>query len=231
VPVSPRERREQYPVTVFAVQVERPLCRPLSGLDPCSRVCQTSHQADHHRDAIALGDLERLTRHVVGLLLVGRLETGNVCEVGEPATVLFVLRAVHPGVVGHGQHESTAGRDDSGVDERVCGDVQPDVFHRDQHALAGHRDTERFFVGGLLVGTPRGQRAAFALGMLQQVLQDLGRGGAGIGVSRRDSGVHRAQRDGLVPQQDLLFGGIDRCLRSHVHPHGRRSARLVFCSP
>ncbi len=53
-----------------------------------------------------LGEIERLTRHVVGLLLIGRFQAQDAGEVGVVPGVLFVLGGVHAGVVGHGHHEA-----------------------------------------------------------------------------------------------------------------------------
>ncbi len=93
-----------------------------------------------------LGQVEGLPGHVVGFLVVGRLEAEDVGELGVEAAVLLVLRAVHAGIVGADHDEAAVGPGDGGVHERVGGDVEADVLERDQGPLAGERGAE-----GLLV--------------------------------------------------------------------------------
>ena len=47
-----------------------------------------------------LGEVEGLAGHVVGFLVVGRLEARDLGELGVEAAVLLVLGAVHARIVG-----------------------------------------------------------------------------------------------------------------------------------
>ena len=160
-----------------------------------------------------LGQLERLAREVVALLLVGRLEARDLREVGEVARVLLVLRAVHRRVVGDGDDEPAVRARHREIHERVGGDVEPDVLHRDQRALAGIGDAGALLQRDLLVGRPQaadGQARPLRVGL--DGLEDLRRRRSRIGVRGADAGVDRPARDGLVSQQYFV---------RHVHPHDR----------
>ena len=91
-------------------------------------------RAHEHGDVEPLGELERLAREGERLGGVGRLEHGNAGERGVVARVLLVLRRVHAGVVGDEDDEAAAHAGVREREERVGGDVEPDVLHRDEHA-------------------------------------------------------------------------------------------------
>ena len=115
---------------------------------------EPGHQPDHDRDAQLFGDVEGLPGHVVGFLMVGGLEAGDLGELGIEAAVLLVLGAVHAGVVGGDDDQPAVGPGEGRVHERVGGDVETDVLHRDQGPLAGEGDAQGLLVGHFLVDRP-----------------------------------------------------------------------------
>ena len=64
------------------------------------RVARARREAQDHRHLELLGKLERLKRHVIRFLRIGRLQEKRARELGEVAVVLLVLRRVHAGIVG-----------------------------------------------------------------------------------------------------------------------------------
>src|SRR5690606_33836091 len=100
------------------------------------------------------------------------------------AVVLLVLRAVHAGVVGRDDDQGAGGADVAGREQRVGGDVQPDVLHGDDGAGASEAGPQRLLQGRLLVGPPLGVNVVL---VTDDVLQYLGARGAGVGGSEGDA--------------------------------------------
>ena len=68
--------------------------------------------------------------------------------------ILLVLRGVHTGVIGNNDDHAGV---DAGVGcrkQRITGDVQTDVLHTAEAALAGHSGAECDFHGNLFVRRP-----------------------------------------------------------------------------
>ena len=119
-------------------------------------VGQAGDQAQDDREPHRLAVVEGLPRHVVGVLLGRRLEAGDLGELGVPAGVLLVLRAVHPRVVGHRADQAPVDPGRGGVYEGVRRHVEAHVLHRDQRPAARVGHAEGLLVGHLLVGGPVG---------------------------------------------------------------------------
>ena len=115
----------------------------VAGANHRAAVRETRHEADEHRDLEAFGHVERVPRHVVGFLLVRRLEADDPREVGVVARVLLVLGAVHARVVGDDDDQPAVDRDDRRVHERIGGDVEADVLHRRHRPAPGKRHAKR----------------------------------------------------------------------------------------
>ncbi len=154
----------------------------------------------HDRGVEALRDLERAAGEVVGLLRVGRVEARDAREGRVVARVLLVLRAVAGRVVGGQQHEAGVHARVGHAHERVGRDVDAHVLHRGERAHAAHGGADGHLEGDLLVGRPLAVDAV----LLHQVLERLGRGGAGVSRAHGDAGLPRALRDGLVARKQLL---------------------------
>ena len=226
---APRIRRNQrVPAVIGDVcgLVLRPSWRER---DAGAAVRETGDEAQQHRDLQPFGQLEGLAGEVVALLLVGRLEAGNLREVREIARVLLVLRAVHRRVVGDGDDEPAVRARDRDIHERVGGDVEPDVLHRDQCALAGVGDAYALLQRDLLVGRPQaadGEARPLRVGL--DGLEDLRRRRSRIRVGGADAGVDRPSRNGLVSQQYFVRHGI---LMTTAQSSGRRSHGFSNAAP
>ena len=170
-------------------------------------VGEARDQAHEDGQAEALGHVVGLPGHVIGLLVVGRLVTGDLGELDVVAAVLLVLRAVHAGVVGADDEEAAVGPGDGRVHEGVGGDVEADMLEGDEGPLPGERGAEGLFVCGLLVHRPDGGEGLGLRGLPHQVFQDLGRRRPGIGIGGRQAGVDGPQGDRFVTEQDLTGHG------------------------
>ena len=201
-PLPARVARQEDPRGVARRMRRRVLIARVARLDDRPRVREPRHQADHHRDAEALGVVEGLARHVVRFLLRRRLEAGDAREVGVEPAVLLVLRAVHARVVGHGHHEAAVDRDQRAVHEGIGRHVEADVLHRDERAAADERDAEGRLIGRLLVGAPVGRRPAVVRGVTDEVFDDLGGRRAGVCVGRAQARVHGPERNCFIAEED-----------------------------
>jgi len=101
------------------------------------------------------------------------------------------------------EDEAAVGTGDGGVHEGVGGDVEADVLHAHQGALAGPAHPQRLLVGDLLVGRPEGVDVAGLLGAPLDKLENFGRGRAGVAVDAAEPGVNCAEADGLVTEENL----------------------------
>ncbi len=143
----------------------------------------------------ALGNLDGGAQEIVSLLGVGRLEHGHAGGDGVTAVVLFVLAGVHARIIG-GNDDQGAGH--SGVgdgEERVGGDVQADVFHGGHGARAAKGRADGDLQRDFFVGGPLGAAA-----QLGKILQDFGRGRAGIAGAEGDARVPARRGRWLRPR-------------------------------
>lgn len=145
--------------------------------------------------------LEGLPRHVVGFLLIRRLEHRDLGELGVEAAVLFVLRGVHAGIVRDGQHQPPGDSCQGRVHKGIGGRVEPDVLHRHERPAIGVAHAERFLVRHLLVGGPERADPHAAPDRRLNVFEDLRGRGAGIGERAPDAGVDRTKGHGFVAEE------------------------------
>ena len=124
----------------------------LSHLDDGPRVGHAGGHAHQYWNLVLFREVEGRADHVVGLLLGRGFERGDEGELPVEARVLFVLRGVHRGVVGHHDNQTAVGAGHARVDEGVGGDVQSDVFHADHGPFADERHAEGLLHGRLFVG-------------------------------------------------------------------------------
>jgi len=110
---------------------------------------------------------------------------------------------VHAGVVGDGKDEAPVGAGDGRIHERIGGNVETDVLHAHQGALAGPTHSQGLFVGDLFVGRPEGVDVARFFGAPLDKLEDLGRGRSWVAVDTADPGVNCAETDGIVTEENL----------------------------
>ena len=137
-------------------------------------VGQTGRNAIQHWRAEFLTQVVTIVHHVVGFLLVRRLQHGDHSPMTIEAAVLFVLRREHARVVGY-HNENAFGTNDGSVHEGVATDVETHVLHAGHSAFASVGHTDGGLEGCLLVSAPVGNHAEF-LGLLRvdDILCDLG---------------------------------------------------------
>ncbi len=145
-----------------------------------------------------LGDFDSRKEEVVGLLRVRWLEHRQARGDGISAVVLFVLRGGHARVVGADDDQGAADARVRGREERIRGDVEPNVLHRDDDSGVGEGGAEPDLEGDLLVGRPLRPAAERVEG-----LENLGGWGARIAGPERDARVKRGEGDGLVAGEEL----------------------------
>ena len=98
--------------------------------------------------------------HVVGFLLVGRLQHGNHGPVTIVAAVLLILRREHARVIGH-HNEDTLSANDGRVHKGVATHVETHVLHASHGAFASVGHADGGLKGRFLVGAPVGDHALF----------------------------------------------------------------------
>jgi hypothetical protein len=197
------------------VHIVRLILRPRRGqLDLRAAVRQPRDQAQQHRHLELLGQLKRLARHVVTLLLVGGFQARHHGKVGKVARILLVLRAVHRRVIGHHNHQPAVRARHRHVHERVGRHIQPHVFHRHDRTATGVGHAHTFFKCHFFIGGPETlDRQAVLFGVVFDRLVNLGRWGAGVGVSGGDASVYGGASHGFVAQQDQVRHELSRSVR------------------
>ena len=156
-------------------------------------VADAGGHAEQHRAAEFFCDFIGFDQEIVGFLAVGGFKHGDGGGDRVAAVVLFILAGSHAGIVGGDDDQTARSTAVSDGEERVGGDVQTDMFHRDQTAAVGISTADRHFESGLFVGSPFGRAA-----QLTEFIKDLGGGGAGIADAPVDSAVISGVGDGLV---------------------------------
>ncbi len=129
-------------------------------LDAGAAVGQTGRDAIEDGGSEFFRELIAEEDHIVGLLLVGRLEHGYHSPVAIVAAVLLVLRREHRRVISDND-DNALGSDDSSIHKGVATDVETHVLHAGHGAFAGVGNTNRGFESRLFVGAPVGDNTLF----------------------------------------------------------------------
>ena len=88
-----------------------------------------------YRNMIGLGIVKRLTHHVIGFLLVGRLKARHHCKVSVESGILLVLRGMLRRIIASHDHETTVRSGHRGIDKGIGAHVHPDMLHAHERAL------------------------------------------------------------------------------------------------
>ena len=163
---------------------------------------QARHNPEQDREPDLFREGESLADHVIGFLLVRRLEHGNHRELGIETRVLFVLRGVHRGIVGRQDDKSALDPRHGSVYESVGTDVHADVLHADEGALARIGHAERSLHRSLFICTPAAPD--FRSVGLDELGHFSGRR-TGIGIDTGKAGVQSTQRYRLVSEQQSFL--------------------------
>ncbi len=132
----------------------------------------------------------------MSFLTVGGFQYRDFCETRVVAIVLFVLGAVHPGIVGRDHHEAALDADVGCGHQGIGGHVQSHVLHGHQCAATGEGSSYAHLQGYLLVHRPL--YAGIRVVGPGQSFEYLGARRAGIAGGQMHAGGVCAQRDGLV---------------------------------
>ena len=159
---------------------------------------------DHDRQAQALGQVIGLAGHVVGFLMVGGLEAGDLGELGIEAAVLLVLGAVHAGIVGRADHESALGAGQGRAHEGVGGHVETHMFEGHEGPPAGERTPQGLLESRLFVDRPGGVEGPPSIRDADQVFHDFGGRRPGVGIGPAEPGLDGAEGDGFIAQEDFF---------------------------
>ncbi len=111
-------------------------------------------EAQHDRRVKLLADVQGHADHVLGLLAVARFQAGHAGKPAVVSIVLFVLRAVHVGIVGADEDQPCLQSGHRGVKECVGSHVEADVLHHRHRPAAGVCRANGHVQGDLFVGRP-----------------------------------------------------------------------------
>ena len=176
---------------------------PAAPFEDALGVADAGGDPEQHRAAVRFGELKGADQEVIALLRIRRLQHRHPGRDRIAAVVLFILAGGHAGIVGADDHQP-AGR--AGVGdrkERVGGDVEPDMFHRDQRTAVRKSDADADFESGLFVRSPLGGAA-----LLAEFVEDLRRRRAGITDAEVYAAVESGHRDGLIAARKYSLSHI-----------------------
>jgi len=180
-------------------------------------VGEPGDRSEEDRHLQLLGEFKGGGGHILGLLLVLRLQAGHLGVLGHHPGVLLGRGVVGAGVVGDHDHQPAPGPGVGQGGEGVHRHVQPGVLHHHQGPGPGQGrpggDVDRH----LLVQGPLEVEAQLR-GQLAQDLSDLARGGAGVADPDLDPGLDRSAGDRLVPHQQGLVTGFVFSDSVHSYP-------------
>ena len=154
----------------------------------------------HDRRVKALGELKGGARHLVAVLRVRDVETGDAAKGGVEARVLLVLGRVARRVVRGQEHEAGVHTGRRRGHEGVRGYVHSHVLHRDERAHAGDGGAQGHLKGDLLVGGP----LAVDVLVAHEGLERLGGRRAGVAHAHGHARLPGALGDGLVAGHEVL---------------------------
>ena len=149
-----------------------------------------------HRRIELLGDLIRQLRKRQRFRCVRRFEHRQLCRNGIVPRILLVLRRVHARVVRHTDDKTAAHTGIGQRKQRVGCDVQADVLHAAEAAVACQTCAERSLHRYLFVRRP----FCVNFRIFGCAFRDLRAGCAGIAGDKAASGLVQAARSSLVAE-------------------------------
>ena len=147
-------------------------------------MADSGRHANHDRDVIGFTDPIGFLGQVDAFLRIGRLEHGDFGKFGIIPVVLFILRRVHPWVIG--RHEGKAAVDGQigKSEQRIRSNVDTDHLHSRKRADARHRSTDGRFHGDFFIRRPFGIHTI----IFRDILQDFRTRRPGISRSKGNVG-------------------------------------------
>ena len=179
-------------------------------------VVDSRGRAHDHGAAELLGEVEGLPHHRVGLGRARRVQDRQLGVGREGARVLLGLGRDGTRVVRHEHDHTTLDADVGEAHERVGGDVEAHLLHRDERAGSRVGGPGGHLERRLLVDRPLHVDALGA--STGDGLQHLGRRRARVARHDAHARGERPHRNGLVAHQELSVHGAP----SHVRPHSTR---------
>ena len=157
-------------------------------------------EAQHHRGVESFADLEGGFDEIAAFFGIRRFQHRDLGKTADPTVVLFILGAVHPGIVGGDQHETAFDAGKGHGHQGIHGDVDTDMLHAGHGPAAGDGGADGDFHGDFFVGRPFGIHFIIFRG----VFGNLRRGRTGIGRDDIDTGFPCAQSDGFIACHQLF---------------------------
>ena len=153
VPLGER-RKEDEMVDVFrhGHLVLRTGC--IDGVHYRTTVCHTRGDTQKDGGLEFFTQVKTIRHHVVRLLLVTRLQTGDHGKLGIEPAVLLVLGRVHGRIVGRQHDQTSVHTRDRGIHERIGAHVHTHVLHTHQRPFPHIRHTQGSLHGCLLIRRP-----------------------------------------------------------------------------
>ena len=171
-------------------------CLPLRRLHHALRVRNAGAHFEKHRRVKFFGYLIRQLCERQRFRRVRRLKHRQFCRNGVMARILLVLRRVHTCVVRHADDKSAAHTGIGQRKQRVCRNVQADVLHAAEAAVACQTCAERSLHRYLFVRRP----FCVNFRIFGSAFRDLRAGCAGIAGDKAASGLVQAARGSLVAE-------------------------------
>ena len=176
---------------------------PVGGLNDALGMRHAGTHLEKHRGIELLGKLVAELRERQRLRRVGRLEHRELRRDGIVAGILLVLGRVHPRIIRHADDKTAAHAGIGQRKQRVCRDVQTDVLHAAEAAVAGQTRAEGRFHGDLLVGRP----FCINFWIFGCTFRDFRAGRAGIAGDKAAARFKQAAGGGFVAEHQSFHGG------------------------
>ena len=171
-------------------------CLPLRRLHHALRVRNAGAHFEKHRRVKFFGYLIRQLCERQRFRRVRRLKHRQFCRNGVMARILLVLRRMHTCVVRHADDKSAAHTGIGQRKQRVCRNIQADVLHAAEAAVACQTCAERSLHRYLFVRRP----FCVNFRIFGSAFRDLRAGCAGIAGDKAASGLVQAARGSLIAE-------------------------------
>ena len=165
------------------------------------RVTDACCHAEQNGRVELFGKFKRLDGEVVSLLGIRRFEHQHLCGFCVVAVILLVLAGGESRIIG-GNNDKTAVDARIGESEqRVSGDIQSDVFHRNDASCTAERDADTDFERDFFIRGPFRGSADF-----RECFENFSRRRSGISGAEPDGSGERRVCDSLISAEDSFLG-------------------------
>ena len=197
-----RDSGHQYPLPRIFGIVQLVLShRLVVGLHHGAGVAQAGGEAHHDGNAVALRQFKAISRHIVGLLLIGGLKAWHHGEIRIETGILLILRGMHGGIVGSYHEQAAVGSRHRRIDERIGSHIDSHMFHRCNGTQTAVTHAESLLDGGLFIRRPVAVDFALAgYWIFLDIFQNFCRRCARIRVCSRKPRIDGSESKSFVAQ-------------------------------